>query len=189
MEMLVAAMRQMISLSDAELAAFLDFCSQRSYARNASLSEPGRTCEEVFFVSRGMVRVTITDLEGQVHTLHFAMEGQFIADYASFLTQTPSIYTLQAVEAAEVAVLPRTAIEWGYQNLAEGDRLGRIIAESYFIYHDNRIKDLYAKSPRQRYDSLSQVFPNIHNRVPQHMIASYLGITPVHLSRLKKQDR
>jgi hypothetical protein len=72
--------------------------------------------------------------------------------------------------------------------LAQGEKLGRLVAEFYFLYHDHRIKNLYARTPKQRYDTLAEVFPNIHNRVPQHMIASYLGITPVHLSRLKKAE-
>lgn len=84
--------------------------------------------------------------------------------------------------------MPRIAVDWGYKNLRQGERLGRLIAEYYFIYQDNRLKDLYAKTPKERYDSITEVFPNIHNRVPQHMIASYLGISPVHLSRLKKAD-
>ena len=93
-----------------------------------------------------------------------------------------------SIEETEVVVLPRSAIEWGYKHLTEGQKMGRLIAEYYFIYQDDRIKNLYARTPKQRYDSITEVFPNIHNRVPQHMIASYLGITPVHLSRLKKSE-
>lgn len=81
---------------------------------------------------------------------------------------------MQTEEETEVVVMPRAAIEWGYKNMAQGDRLGRCIAEFYFIYQDNRIKNLYARTPKERYDSITDVFPNIHNRVPQHMIASYL---------------
>jgi hypothetical protein len=99
------------------------------------------------------------------------------------------VYTLEALERTEAIVLPRTSIEWGYQHLEQGDRLGRLIAEYYFIYQDQRIYNLYSRTPKERYDAITEVFPDIHNRVPQHMIASYLGITSVHLSRLKKEDR
>jgi hypothetical protein len=116
------------------------------------------------------------------------LENQFIADYSAFILKQPSLYTLQTEEETDVIVLPRAAVEWGYQNLKQGDRLGRLIAEFYFIYQDNRLKNLYARTPKERYNSISEIFPNIQNRVPQHMIASYLGITPVHLSRLKKSD-
>jgi hypothetical protein len=105
------------------------------------------------------------------------------------MQKQPSFYTLQALEETQVVVLPRSAIEWGYKNLQEGEKMGRLIAEYYFIYQDNRIKNTFSRMPKQRYDSITEVFPNIHNRVPQHMIASYLGITPVHLSRLKKASR
>ena len=73
--------------------------------------------------------------------------------------------------------------------MQEGNKLGRLIAEYYFVYQDNRIKNMIALSPKERYDSITEVFPDIHNRIPQHMIASYLGITPVHLSRLKKGEK
>jgi hypothetical protein len=90
------------------------------------------------------------------------------------------------LEETEIVILPRSTIEKGYKNLSEGQKMGRLIAEYYFIYQDNRIKNSYIRTPKQRYDSITEIFPNIHNRVPQHMIASYLGITPIHLSRLKK---
>ena len=136
----------------------------------------------------GLVRVIVTDKTGVDHTIHFALENQFIADYSCFMLKQPSLYSLEAVEDTETVILPRAAVEWGYQNLSQGDRLGRLIAEFYFIYQDNRVANMYARTPKERYDSITDVFPNIHNRVPQHMIASYLGITPVHLSRLKKSD-
>ncbi len=143
---------------------------------------------DIFFINTGLIRVIVTDRDFTEHTIHFALENQFIADYSCFMQKKPSLYTLQAIESSEVVVLPRSAIEWGYNNLAEGQKMGRLIAEYYFIYQDDRIKNQYARTPKERYDSITEVFPNIHNRVPQHMIASYLGITPVHLSRLKKGE-
>jgi CRP-like cAMP-binding protein len=121
--------------------------------------------------------------------MHFALENNFIADYSSFLLKSEGIYTLRTEEDTEVVVLPRAAIEWGYEFLTQGDRLGRVIAEYLFIFMDHKRRDLYAKTPVERYESITDIYPNIHNRVPQHMIASYLGITPVHLSRLKKASQ
>jgi CRP-like cAMP-binding protein len=186
MDAIKTAIRHMISISDAEMDGLLHSCYTQKFPKSALLSQPGKTPEAVFFIEKGIVRVIVTDKEGLEHTIHFALENQFIADYSSFILQQPSLYSLQALEDTEVVMMPRAAIEWGYANLTQGDKLGRLIAEFYFIYQDNRIKNLYTRSPRERYDAISTVFPNIHNRVPQHMIASYLGITPVHLSRLKK---
>jgi CRP-like cAMP-binding protein len=177
---------QMIRVSEEELATFLAQTINKKFKRNEILSRPGSIPNEIFFISKGLVRVVITDRKGAEHSIHFALENQFIADYSHFMQKEHSIYTLQALEETEVCILPRTAIEWGYTNLQEGQKMGRLIAEFYFIYQDNRIKNMYARSPKERYEGITEVFPNIHNRVPQHMIASYLGISPVHLSRLKK---
>lgn len=177
----------MINIPENELNEFLGSCFLRTYRRKEMLSQPLKVPNEIFFINSGIVRVVITDSKGAEHTIHFALEGQFIADYSCFMQRQPSFYSLEALEDSEVVVLPRSAIEWGYQNLTEGDKLGRLIAEFYFIYQDNRIKNQYIRTPKERYDSITEVFPDIHNRAPQHMIASYLGITPVHLSRLKKE--
>jgi CRP-like cAMP-binding protein len=186
MEQLSKAIQSLICISEKEMDAFLERCSLRNFKKQSIISAAGKVPNEVFFIKKGLIRVLILDNSGTEHTIHFAMENQFIADYSSFILKKPAYYSMQALEPLEVVVMPRAAIEWGYENLTQGEKLGRLIAEFYFIYQDNRIKNGYALSPKMRYDHITDVFPNIHNRAPQHMIASYLGITPVHLSRLKK---
>jgi len=186
MEQIRQVMKEMISISEEEINGFLSQSFIKTFKRQETVSRPNTVPNEIFFINKGLIRVLIADNEGTEHTVHFALENQFISDYSNFMQKQPSFYTLQALEETQVVVLPRSSIEWGYKNLKEGEKMGRLIAEYYFIYQDNRIKNNYARTPKQRYDSIESVFPNIHNRVPQHMIASYLGITPVHLSRLKK---
>ena len=188
MEQIKQVMRHMINVSEVELNDFLGGAISKTFKRQELLSQPDAIPNEIFFINKGIIRVLITDNEGTEHTIHFALENQFIADYANFIQQQPSIYSLQALEETQVLILPRATIEWGYHHLKEGQKMGRLIAEYYFIYQDDRIKNNYIRTPKQRYDSINEVFPNIHNRAPQHMIASYLGITPIHLSRLKKSD-
>lgn len=188
MEQIRQVMKQMISVSEDELNNFLNQTVTKTFRRQEILSLPNTIPNEIFFINKGIIRVLITDNEGIEHTIHFALENQFIADYSNFIQQKPSIYTLQTLEETQVVILPRSAIEWGYKNLTDGQKMGRFIAEYYFIYQDDRIKNMYIRTPKQRYDSITDVFPNIHSRVPQHMIASYLGITPIHLSRLKKAE-
>ena len=177
----------MITLSEKEAEKFMSFCYPRSFNKKTILSDDDKFIDEVYFVIKGIIRVKIIDLEGREHTSHFAIENQFIADYNAFLTRKKSRYQLEALEDTDVIVMPRSAIEWGYKHLNEGQKLGRLIAEYYFTYLDTRIQHLYTLSPLERYNLMSEIFPNIHNRAPQHMIASYLGITPIHLSRIKKQ--
>lgn len=187
MQSFIHAVQQMIDISETELHTFLDFCVEKTVKKKTALTRVGVVPHQVYFIKKGLVRVVIEDAEGKQHSIHFALEGQFICDYASFMQEKPAVYYLETLEDSELVILPRSGIEWGYEHLQQGDRLGRKIAEFYFIYYDNRIKNGYTKSPKERYDAITEVFPNLHNRVPQHMIASYLGITSVHLSRLKKQ--
>jgi hypothetical protein len=187
MEQIRQVIKQMISISEEELNDFLNPTITKTFKRQEIVSRPNTIPNEVFFINKGLIRVIVTGNDGAEHSIHFALENQFIADYSCFIQKQPSLYTLQTVEETEVVVLPRFAIEWGYTNLKEGQKMGRLIAESYFIYQDDRIKNQYDRTPKQRYKTITDIFPNIHNRVPQHMIASYLGITPVHLSRLKKE--
>jgi signal-transduction protein with cAMP-binding, CBS, and nucleotidyltransferase domain len=188
MQQIRQVIKQMIAISEAELDDLLKDCAVKKFKRQEIMNKPHLIPNEIFFINKGMLRVLITDKEGIEHTIHFALENQFIADYASFILKQPSVHLLQAIEEIEVIILPRSAVEWGYQHLKEGDKLGRLIAEYYFIYQDNRIKNTYVRTPKERYETITEIFPNIYNRVPQHMIASYLGITSVHLSRLKKSD-
>jgi CRP-like cAMP-binding protein len=188
MEQIRQVMKQMIDVSEDELNNFLSGAITKTFKRQEIISSPTSIPNEIFFINKGLIRVLITDNAGTEHTSHFALENQFIADYSNFIQKQPSIYSLQTLEETEIVILPRSTIEKGYKNLSEGQKMGRLIAEYYFIYQDNRIKNSYIRTPKQRYDSITEVFPNIHNRVPQHMIASYLGITPIHLSRLKKAE-
>lgn len=188
LEQIKAIIKQMIAITDEELNSFLSQTNTRRFERYSILSEPEVVPNEIFFIEKGLVRVIVTDTHGTEHTIHFALENQFICDYAAFILNQPSFYRLQALEQTDVVVLPRNCIAWGYKHLNEGNKMGRLIAEQYFIYQDNRLRNNYARSPKELYGSISNVFPNIHNRVPQHMIASYLGISPVHLSRLKRAD-
>jgi CRP-like cAMP-binding protein len=188
MQQIRHVIKQMIKISEEELDNLLKDSTVKTFKKQEILNKPNQIPNEIFFINKGILRVFMIDKEGVEHTIHFALEHQFIADYASFILKQSSIYLLHAIEDVEVVILPRSAVEWGYQYLEQGDKLGRLIAEYYFIYQDDRIKNQYIRTPKERYETIAEIFPNIHNRVPQHMIASYLGITSVHLSRLKKSD-
>lgn len=188
MKALASAIQQMIDISQEEMDEFFAGCFSKHFGRRQVVAHPHTIPSEVFFIEKGILRVLLHDQQGTEHTIHFALEHQFICDYSAFMQKEVSIYTLETLEPTEVVVLPRSTIDWGYQHLKEGEKMGRLIAEFYFIYQDNRIKNQYIRTAKERYDMITKVFPNIHNRAPQHMIASYLGITPIHLSRLKKAD-
>jgi CRP-like cAMP-binding protein len=188
MQQIKDAVKQMISFTEDEINGFLSRTTVKNVKRNEIVNRQNTIQNEIYFINKGLIRRVVTDNQGTKHTLHFAMENQFITDYSSFLRKQPSPYTLQALEDSELVVLQRSTIEWAYKNTREGEKMGRRIAEFIFLRQDDHIKNMYVNTAKQRYDNITAVFPNIHNRVPQHMIASYLGITPVHLSRLKKSS-
>lgn len=90
-------MKQMISVSDDELDRFLRQAVTKTFKRNETVSRPGSVPNDIFFITKGLIRVMITDQDGTEHTIHFAMDNQFIADYSSFMLREPSLYLLQAV--------------------------------------------------------------------------------------------
>lgn len=79
-------------------------------------------------------------------------------------------------------------LQKGYTKLRYGEKLGRLLVEDYFFIFSDKIQSIYTQSPLERYNNLTSRFPNIFQRVPQHLIASYLNISSVHLSRLKNAD-
>ena len=188
MKQIKQVISQMISISESEFLHFSEFLCVKKYKKNTILENKNTYANEIYFINKGIIGVSILDKEGEEHTIHFALENQFISDYTSFILKEASFHILQTLEDTEVVILSREAIEWGYKNLQEGEKLGRMVAEYYFIYFDNRIKNWYIRSPKERYDMINTLFPNLHNRVSQRKIASYLGISPIHLSRLKKAD-
>jgi len=101
MDIIRQVIKQMISVSDEELDALLRPCVVKTVPRKTVLSSPGKVPEEIFFVNRGLIRVIVTDNTGTDHSLHFALEGQFIADYSAFILKQPSLYTLQTEEETD----------------------------------------------------------------------------------------
>lgn len=176
------------SLVDIPNDEWQDYSSQfdiKLFKKKTLLLQAGLVCKDVFFVNKGLLRIFFIDKDGRECTFHFVQEFDFASDYESFLRETPSNYFIQAIENTEVVVMSRRMVFDGYVNLKHGETLGRLLAEKYFIIFSNKIQALYTQTPMDRYKSMNIQFPGIHQRVPQSLIASYLNISSVHLSRLK----
>ena len=187
MEQILRNVNALVPHSPESEAVFRQIAHKRHYQRKEWIIRAGDACDEVFFVNSGLIRMVLDLPDGTEQTGHFALEDTWVCSYTSFLLREPAAYAMQALEDTEVMVITREGLNQLYESTPQGDRVGRKIAENLFIDFDQRIRSIYLKSPKQRYDEIEETFPNIHNRVPQHMIASYLGISPVHLSRLKKE--
>ena len=161
-EQLWQVMKKMIDISNVEFDRFCSACRFETYNKNEIVSHPQIIPNEIYFIKKGLIRVFIIDDKGDQHTIHFAMENQFIADYSNYILMKPGVYTLQALENTELISIPRSAIEWGYLHLKDGNKMGRLIAEFYFMYQDDRINSRYTKTPKERYLLIDSIFPHIH---------------------------
>jgi CRP-like cAMP-binding protein len=120
-------------------------------------------------------------------TGHIFFEDEFVADYQSFLTQQPSLVTIQALEASELLCLSHQAIQTLYEVVPAWQKMGRLIAESVYLCAQKRTASLLLDTPEARYMNLLNEHPDIFERVSQYVIASYLGVAPETLSRIKKR--
>jgi len=146
----------------------------------------GEVCRGIYFVVKGLLRIYFIDQNDDEKTFHFSLENTFATDYQSFLKVIPADFYIQALENTTVVQITYEMLQLLYGNLRNGEKLGRLIAEDYFFLLNDKIKAFYTQTPLQRYNSMNASFPKILTRVPQHYIASYLNISPVHLSRLKR---
>lgn len=179
--------KSQINVSDEKLETLISLCELKTFKKKSIISKCNNTNQSLYFIEKGFIRLFITDLRGVQHTTHFAQEDVFITDYTALASGEPAKYNLEAIEDTTMIIISKENLNWLYTNLDEGEKLGRMVLDNYFIYFDNRLQHFYTHTPQERFDLMNSIFPDIHNKVPQHMIASYINITPVHLSRLKKQ--
>ncbi|PQJ76478.1 Crp/Fnr family transcriptional regulator [Polaribacter glomeratus] len=173
-----------IEISDEEWAHYSSMLQVKEIKKKDIILSEGSVCKEVFFINKGLLRIFFVDNNGEEKTFHFALEKTFATDYKSFLKEIPSNYSIQAMEDTQVLVMSLDMILGGYKMLTNGEKLGRLLAEDYFFMFNDKIQAMYTQTPLERYNDLTSSFPKIFQRVPQHLIASYLNISSVHLSRL-----
>lgn len=177
----------MISMSDIEKEELIKRTEIVTFNKHDIIRKQGDLVEEVYFVEKGIIRFTTLDKKGKSHTIHFASENQFSTDYTAFLNSSNSIYTVEALEDTKLSKMSKTNVDWLFGKVEEGEKFGRIILDHHYQYLENRVLDKQILTPKERYDKMSIVFPGIHQRVPQYMVASYIGVSKVHLSRLKNE--
>jgi len=160
--------------------------SLRRIKKKEIILRKGEVCRGIYFVVKGLLRIYFIDQNDEEKTFHFSLENTFATDYQSFLKVTAADFHIQALENTTVIMINYEMLQLLYTNLRHGEKLGRVIAEDYFFLMNDKIKAFYTQTPLQRYNNMNASFPKILTRVPQHYIASYLNISPVHLSRLKR---
>lgn len=158
---------------------------RRKFAKNEIVKQAGETERYLSFITEG-IGGAFAYREGHEVCLDFSLENQFFGDYASFITQQPSPVFTMAVEPLEIYSIGYTDLQQLYNASPEGVRMARAAAEALFIESQGRQLDLLTKTAEERYRELFVSYPDLLLRLPQKHIASWLGITPESLSRIRK---
>jgi CRP-like cAMP-binding protein len=178
-----------VVFNEAEWIVFIQHISIKSYKKKEHFAEAGKVCNYAGFVLSGSVRyyhiINGTDITG-----YFSFENEFVSSYKSFLTGEPSINYIQALEPTQIILISKKDMELmlGNPMLAyKMERFGRLIAEHYLICYEDRVTSFITQTPEERYLKLLETGRDVLQRMPQHYIANFLGITPVSLSRIRKR--
>lgn len=180
-------MSQRIALSEEEQERILPFYTIKRIPKKEHLFEQGAPCVVECFVVSGTMRVYYTDTKGLEHVLNFAFPDWWVGDMAAFLNGEPSSLSIQALEDAIVLQINPEQKEALLQAVPKLERFFRIIIQKHLSAFQKRFLLTVSASAADRYRELIQRSPGIEQLVPQHQIASYLGILPESLSRMKKQ--
>lgn len=186
-ELLFQKFSEKISLTEDEKKLCQGFFKPKKIRKRQYLLQEGDPCRYIAFVEKGMLRSYTMDEKGGEHIIQFAFEGWWIADQYSFLTGEPSVYNIDALEDSELLLISRQAEEEMLEKIPKFERYFRLLLQNSLIATQRRLEGSLSKSAEQRYNELTQSCPTIPQRVPQHMMASFLGITPETLSRIRKQ--
>lgn len=155
--------------------------------RKRFLLQDGDPCIYTTFVEKGLLRSYTIDEKGNEHILQFGMQGWWMGDLYSFLTGEPSEYNIEALEDSELLLITKPSWDLLLEEVPAFERYFRILIQNNLIATQRRLMRTMTTTAEERYQKLLLDFPDIVQRVPQHMIASYIGITRETLSRLRSQ--
>jgi CRP-like cAMP-binding protein len=183
------SLKKYVDFNEAEWILFTQHLSFVNLKKKHYFAEHGKVCDKVGFIVKGAVRYFHVK-DGEEITGYFSFESEFLSSYKSYLTGQPSLTYIQALEDAKLITFTRKDMEQMLNNpmLAyKMERFGRLIAEHYLICYEDRVTAFITQTPEERYLQLLNTSREIIQRMPQHYIANYLGITPVSLSRIRKR--
>jgi CRP-like cAMP-binding protein len=177
---------QLVDFSESEWCAHRDLLTRRFLKKGEFLTQAGEVCNHVSFINSGSFRVFI-EVRNQEISKHFFFEHEYASDYASFLTRKPGIINIKALEEGEVMELSYEKVQMLYRLFPVWQKYGRLIAENLYIQVASRTQELLLRTPEEMYVRLMEEQSPIIEKIPLHYIASYIGIQPESLSRIRKR--
>jgi CRP-like cAMP-binding protein len=179
-------LQRLVSISEEEWLKLIAAIEVRKISRQTLFLRPEETCKYIAFINHGALR-TYYNSKGEEITFYFFFENTFVADYESFITQNPVGFGIEAIEDCELLLLSYPKAQQLFNELQEGQKLARFIAENLYISLRQRVFSLLLETPEQRYMKLLTDNSPILNRVNQYYIASYIGVKPQSLSRIRRR--
>lgn len=181
-----AALAPLLPFTPTEWNEFASAFVYRQVPKKFVLTAPGSIAKEAYFINKGAARLYFVK-DGEEINANFMFENAFIASLESFLMQTPSRQAVETLEESELLVLSKTRLNGLLASNLKFQLFLKVIAEQAFIMLQRRASSFILDTAEERYTDMINNRPQIAERVPQHMIASYLGVTPVSLSRIRKR--
>jgi CRP-like cAMP-binding protein len=175
-----------VSLTPGEKEIIKSFFSPKKLRKKQYLLQEGDVCRNLAFVEKGLLRSYNVDEKGNEHMIQFAWEGWWIADTYSFLSAEPSAYNIDAIEDAELLLISLVHFEEMMIKVPKMERYFRILFQNNIISKERRLISSISYSAEEKFKKLVDTNPQLIQRIPQNLIASYLGITPETLSRIRK---
>lgn len=176
-----------IQLTDEEFDYFTSLLKHKHLRKKQFLLEEGDVCKYECFVNNGCLRQYYLDEKGQEHIIQFAVTDWWIGDQYSFLTGLPSKNFIDTLEDSDVLLISKKDLDELYNQVPKFERFFRIAFQNSYVALQRRILANLSQTAEERYLDFSNRYPDIEQKVPQHQVASYLGITPESLSRIRKQ--
>jgi len=180
-------LKERIGLTEEECEIFFDKLTMKEYKAKTAIIEEGNVAQNLYFIDVGLLR-TYHLLDGKEINTYFACDKQFISTFSSFISQTASFEFLEAIEDSVVYELSYQNLQSLYTLSGKFEKLGRILAEKNYLCVLDRTLAMQTKTAKHRYlDFMKNYDKKIIQRVPQHQIASFLGMAPESLSRARKE--
>lgn len=178
---------QKVNLTEEEQSVLVDKLKYRTYLKGQYIVQGGDICKYQTFVLSGNIRTFYLDDNGNEHIVAFGIENWWVGDICSFATQTPAEFNTQCIENTTVVQISYNHMEQLYSEIPKLERYFRLIIQKAYGNMSKRIVQNHSMSAKERYLLFIESYPEIVHRVPQYMIASYLGITKEFLSNIRKQ--
>lgn len=184
-ELLQKKISEIISINAEEFEFCKTLFQPKKLRKRQYLLQEGDVSKYTTFVTKGLIRSYTVDEKGTEHILQFAFEGWWMSDLYSFLTDEPSSFNMEAIEDCELLLITKPSWDLLLQEIPAFERYFRILIQNNLIATQQRLMGTLSESAEEKYVKLIKNYPGSLQRIPQHMIASYLGITRETLSRIR----